>query len=142
MARRGVYVVFLLSIISGCSRHPSLAEEFHPFQGSWRQIAGTTGTQLSAKFDNDVVQFYEMKDLKVRPTDRFQLLLDPSAVPARVDLVYMVGPNMGKTRCGIYSFEGGKLKICLAQAGAPRPAEFNASQDTLFVILERPPHNP
>lgn len=61
--------------------------------------------------------------------------LNPARTPKELDVVLTDGPNKGQTRQGIYTFEGDRLKICLATVGKERPKEF-VSRPESGVALE------
>jgi uncharacterized protein (TIGR03067 family) len=62
--------------------------------------------------------------------------LDPTKQPARIDSTTQ---SKSLTEKGIYAIEGDSLKLCLATAGGPRPAEFTTRQgtDQLLIVLRR-----
>jgi uncharacterized protein (TIGR03067 family) len=65
------------------------------------------------------------------------IVLDPSKMPATIDVIPDGGPSQGKRVLGIYKLEKDRLTICMADADQPRPREFKAetgSKQTLMVF--------
>jgi len=61
--------------------------------------------------------------------------LDPTKQPRAIDFTVL-----GKTARGIYRLDKGKLEICFAEAGLPRPREFKAGGEReLLAVLMRAP---
>jgi uncharacterized protein (TIGR03067 family) len=65
--------------------------------------------------------------------------LKPSAVPAEIDIHDQLETEFFK---GIYAFEGGDLKICLAAPGKPRPETFKTSEDDNCLLVFLTPAKP
>lgn len=70
-----------------------------------------------------------------------QLVLDPTVVPATIDLVFTDGPNRGTRILGIARVQGDAWQLCLAAPGQPRPGQFTASAGSSNVLetLSRQP---
>jgi uncharacterized protein (TIGR03067 family) len=62
--------------------------------------------------------------------------LDATKRPARID---STTDSKTGTERGIYTIQGDSLKLCLATAGGPRPAEFATNQgtDQILIVLRR-----
>jgi uncharacterized protein (TIGR03067 family) len=65
--------------------------------------------------------------------------IDPTKKPKAVDLTVTEGENSGQTALGIYEFGDGTRKVCLAQPGKERPAEFTAPAGSghILAVLKR-----
>jgi uncharacterized protein (TIGR03067 family) len=50
--------------------------------------------------------------------------LDPTAKPARIDIIPTDGPHKGTVQPGIYAFQGDELWTVVAAPGEPRPTGF------------------
>jgi len=86
-------------------------------------------------FDGDKYTFYH--DDTKSPEVTFKL--NPAAEPRTIDVL-----NGGKTMLGIYRFQDGKLEICLAQDGKPRPKIFSTHPEAgagsvLYVLKPKTP---
>ncbi|RLS35333.1 MAG: TIGR03067 domain-containing protein [Planctomycetota bacterium] len=65
--------------------------------------------------------------------------IDPTVTPRTIDFMATKGNNAGQTTFGIYEMIGNTRKICYAEPGRPRPAEFSAPAGSgrLLVVFER-----
>jgi uncharacterized protein (TIGR03067 family) len=54
--------------------------------------------------------------------------LDPTKTPKAIDFKPLQGPNKGLTALGIYEVKGDELRICYAEVGKERPAEFGSKE--------------
>jgi uncharacterized protein (TIGR03067 family) len=140
--------VLLLSLAgASCSKKSASPgeEAIKPFQGQWQFLeANNHGKERVVVFEKDRFQINEMNhtgpenlNIEIRLLDQGTFRVDLSATPAHIDFVSLEGENQGKTRPGIFVFEGEKLKLCLAALGATRPVEFVASDNTTVMVLER-----
>ena len=70
---------------------------------------------------------------------KMEFTSDVSKSPKTIDYINTAGSNKGKTQQGIYEFEGGLLKICVAPPGKPRPAQFQSDHGDgrTFTIWKR-----
>ena len=66
--------------------------------------------------------------------------IDPSAAaavqPILSQLAATKAPAGAKPLAGIYSLEGGRLKMCFASPGKDRPTEFSSKEDSGNVLTE------
>lgn len=53
--------------------------------------------------------------------------IDVEAVPPRIDIEFVEGPEAGNWSYGLYELDGDRLILCLGLAGATRPAAFATS---------------
>jgi uncharacterized protein (TIGR03067 family) len=56
--------------------------------------------------------------------------IDVEAVPHRIDIEFVEGPEAGNWSYGIYALDGDDLTICLGVTGAPRPERFATSPES------------
>lgn len=65
--------------------------------------------------------------------------IDPTKQPKTVDLTVTTGESKGETLLGIYEFGDDTRKVCFAQAGKERPAEFSspAGSGRILALLKR-----
>ena len=59
---------------------------------------------------------------------KMEFTSDASQDPKAIDYFNTAGIHKGKTQQGIYEFEGGLLRVCVAAPGAPRPARFQSDR--------------
>jgi len=57
---------------------------------------------------------------------KVEFTIDASTRPKAIDYVGLAGPNKGKAQKGIYEFEDGLLKMCVAAPDSVRPTAFRS----------------
>jgi uncharacterized protein (TIGR03067 family) len=62
------------------------------------------------------------------------ILLDASAKPRRIDMVFDSGPEAGNTNRGIYELKGKTWRLCLATRGDMRPKAFATEPGSGFAL--------
>lgn len=65
--------------------------------------------------------------------------IDPTVTPKTIDFKATKGPNAGQTTYGIYEITGKTRRICYAEPGRSRPADFSAAAGSgrILVVFER-----
>lgn len=65
--------------------------------------------------------------------------IDPTVTPKTVDFKTTKGGNAGQTTYGIYEMTGKTRRICYAEPGRPRPADFSAPAGSgrILAVFER-----
>jgi RNA polymerase sigma factor (sigma-70 family) len=109
-------------------------------QGTWTVIAVTENGREVAEAEvlNRNSQFVFAADkvtIPIRDGKReFSYQLDPSQKPRHIDLVFD-----GVTSKGVYAFDAGSLKICVAKDGDERPADLTApnASNRVLVVLKK-----
>jgi len=107
-----------------------------PFQGKWRGEAD--GKTAEASFERDTVSIDQ-----TGKSGKMAKLLGTYSVnqpgdSGEIDIIETTGGNAGKTRLGIFAFEGtAKLKICLADVEKGRPSGFVATEGCKVLVFER-----
>ena len=114
------------------------------FQGTWKAVSGEMGGQEMSedalKQANVKLTFKEDKYTYkgASENEEGKIKLNPDKKPKAIDFIIETGNYKGKTQLGIYIFEDGKLKICVAHGGdTERPAQFktkNGGPESLFVF--------
>jgi uncharacterized protein (TIGR03067 family) len=69
------------------------------------------------------------------------VILDPARDPCWIDVIPEGGPHRGERILGIYRLDNDRLTICMADAGRPRPSEFQAeagSGHNLMIFVRLP----
>src|SRR5436305_1826872 len=101
---------------------PTAEEEMKRLTGAWvmfdMELEGGGDGQAWLKkivFDGNKYTFFREMNKVADAT----FTLNPSADPRTIDV-----SSGGKTMLGIYRFRDGRLEICLAQDGKPRPKVF------------------
>jgi uncharacterized protein (TIGR03067 family) len=72
---------------------------------------------------------------------RSRFTFSPRKSPREIDAVYLNGPLKGQAIKGIYKLEAGRLTVCYAGPGKPRPRVFATgpgSGFTLYVLQQAP----
>jgi uncharacterized protein (TIGR03067 family) len=65
------------------------------------------------------------------------LKIDAGKTPRTLDMTIEEGESKGKTALAIYEVKGDELRVCNADSGKDRPAEFSSTEDngnTLMVL--------
>lgn len=63
--------------------------------------------------------------------------IDPNKLVKTIDIHPSTGDDKGKTLRGIYELKGNQLKLCVADPGVKRPAEFRSKGDQVVVYVLR-----
>ena len=58
------------------------------------------------------------------------LVIDTSAKPMQIDIVFVEGPEAGNSSHGVFELDGDRLTICLGLVGASRPTTFATHPDS------------
>ena len=132
-----------LFILAGCSK-PRRDDGTKSFQGTWYLFRDGQKTDREAVFENDQVRIEHVGVITGPSAPSGAIVLEPSVfqvnaspTPGQIDFVTLRGTNQGKTRAGIFAFDGDdRLKICMADFGGPRPTDFVANQGTTLLVLE------
>lgn len=150
--RYSLPLALILVLLAGCSGAPDYGTK--PFQGRWVVVESGASKKKGEKevvFENDTVTLatvHEQSDTRVeivgnsQSSGKHTFTVDASKNPGHIDVFLLDGPLAGKSRPGIFAFEGDRLKIALAEVDKDRPADFVAAPKTTLMILERrPPAN-
>jgi uncharacterized protein (TIGR03067 family) len=103
------------------------------FEGEWRMVSGVMD---GVPMEKSVVQWVRrvtrgnLTTVEAGPQVmmKMEFTTDASQSPKAIDYVHLAGVNQGKLQRGIYEFEAGVLKICVAAAGAARPTAFQSTR--------------
>jgi len=65
--------------------------------------------------------------------------IDSTRMPKELDVLDESGTKNGKTKLAIYELDGDTFRYCIAQAGKPRPTEFegNAGSGHSLIVSKR-----
>ncbi len=91
-------------------------------QGTWNITALEVDGQPMAAGGQLVVKGDHFTSLGMGATYQGKLLVDASAKPATIDMVFTKGPEKGNTDRGIFEFTGANSwRLCLQMTGQDRP---------------------
>jgi len=63
--------------------------------------------------------------------------LDATKTPAQIDLANTDGPDKGRSKPGIYSYENGKLTIVNSETGRPADIKGTGKSDEVLVLEKK-----
>ena len=119
-------------------------QDLEKLQGDWHALSWTQDGQ---EFPEDDAQafFRTIKGnhytvyLFRKALGQGTFTIDATKRPRTIDAVPAGAATKGKAVLGIYEFAGGKLKLCMAAPGKPRPTDFSAKKDSgqTFSVWER-----
>jgi uncharacterized protein (TIGR03067 family) len=113
-------------------------QEQKKMEGTWKAVAiehlgqswqggGFTMTFSGNKYNQAAATGALMEDGTYK--------VDPSKKLKALDLIILSGKDKGKNQYCLYELTGDTLKLCLAQPGKDRPAEFSTKNGTGFEIF-------
>jgi uncharacterized protein (TIGR03067 family) len=115
-------------------------KDMDTIQGTWKStsaqfngkdLPAEEGARASTVFDGD--KFKHLNGGSVVGEGTFKL--DANKKPAAIDMT----DKDGKTRMGIYQFDGDTLKVAMSDPGKDRPTELASKADSgvFFITLKR-----
>jgi len=118
---------------AGADDEAAVKNELARHQGTWIATSSTFDGQTAPGDIVRSIQRIVTNDQVVweRNGKRFagtKVVLDETTVPPSIDVIPDGGRNRGEHILSIYKLEKGKLTICMAAAGKPRPKEFMAEK--------------
>jgi uncharacterized protein (TIGR03067 family) len=120
----------------------AVAKDLQAFKGTWRLSSKeVNGKKFSEEEIKDVIATNDGSGkFSVRRGDKAlgegTVKLDPTKKPKAIDVTFTEGERKGKTVLGIYEIDSDAFRVCVANPGDERPAEFSAkagSGRTLIV---------
>ncbi len=137
-------ILFLSALAAARAQNPG--EDQQKLQGTWKILAGNESgkTMLPSRVKGSKMIVAGNK-IKVQEQEKELTLtytMDPAKHPRAIDLTMESGKRKGEMSRGIYTFEGGLLKICFAGPGKVRPSSFTpapGSGERLFVLKRATP---
>ena len=131
--------------VAGGAQNPAADQELKQLQGIWKVVAAEANGQKVPAEDLGRYQ------LLIEPSGHMtafrdgaitlqgSLTLDPSRTPKTLDVTFTKGQQSGKTAQGIYELKDGALKVCRANPGQSRPAEFASPPGSglTLIVYER-----
>ena len=110
-------------VAAGFPTPPNSPGSVHVFarqDGEWKEVSAFAGNDTRVVFGGRV-----MVHAKVR--------IDESQTPIAVDYLSLKDQ---KISLGILAFDGEILRVCMAPAGAPRPAEFTSTKANGWLVSD------
>jgi uncharacterized protein (TIGR03067 family) len=114
------------------------------FEGEWQMVSAVMN---GAPMEESAVQWVRRitrgneTTVQAGPQTmmKFQFTHDASKSPGTIDYVNTGGANKGKAQAGIYEFDGGLLRVCVAAPGAARPKKFESKSGdgATFTVWKR-----
>jgi uncharacterized protein (TIGR03067 family) len=134
------------ALTAGDAKEEAIKKDRKKYEGTWQvvslEVEGNKADEENAKKitvinEADGKWAIEVEGkVMVRGTSE----IDPLKKPKAVDLTGTEGDGKGETALGIYEFpDDNTRKVCLAQAGKERPAEFSSTAENkhILVVLKR-----
>src|SRR5438067_1527262 len=116
----------------------SKAKDLDLLQGSWRiATMEVDGREMPAQMlagSSIVVKGSRFTSTGMDAVYEGELVLDPSAMPRRLDMRFDAGPEKGNTNLGIYELNGDNWRLCLAMRGSVRPVSFATQAGSGFAL--------
>jgi uncharacterized protein (TIGR03067 family) len=121
-----------------------LVSEVSEFEGEWRMVSAVMdGNPMDPSAVEWVKRVTHGNETTVYAGPQVMMKMeftsDASKAPKTIDYLNTAGSNKGKSQQGIYDFEGGLLRVCVAPPGGPRPTQFqsNRGDGRTFTVWRR-----
>ena len=153
MRRSGVAVLAIVSLFAavrsqasdGEAKEEAVAKELQAFKGTWRMSSKEVdGKKLSEEEIKDVIATNDGSGkFSVRRGDKAlgegTVKLDPTKKPKAIDVTFTEGERKGKTVLGIYEIDSDAFRVCVANPGDERPAEFSSrvGSGCILIVFQR-----
>lgn len=115
--------------VGAAPREATEGDDLKKMQGDWMVVSMTAnGIKYPDEEAQPLFRTIEGNNYQIsrysKPIAKGTFKIDPSATPKTIDSLPATDPS--KPLLGIYEFDGDTLRICNAQPGKPRPADFEA----------------
>lgn len=114
------------------------------FEGEWRMVSAVmNGQAMEASAVEWVKRVTHGNETTVYAGHQMMMKMeftsDATQAPRTIDYLNTGGSNKGKTQEGIYEFEDGLLKVCVAAPGGARPTQFQSERGDgrTFTVWKR-----
>lgn len=138
-----ICLALTVGMLIAADKPPTQQEELKRLGGTWNMFdmevdgngVGHAQEEKRIVFDGNKYFFYHLMNKSPEST----FTLNPAANPRTIDVT-----QSGKTNLGIYQFKEGRLEICLARDGKPRPSVFATQGEpgngnVLYVLKPKTP---
>lgn len=147
--RAAGWVVLSLTVFTGCGQTPTASPASPPtaptttsLDGEWAVVA-MRGVEISASPDELAGMRWSIRGEEITAVNpdgrsgKMSFRLDTAQQPHTIDIAARGDNATRDTDLGICAVEAGRLRLCLAEEGHPRPAEFRVSPQAWIMELER-----
>ena len=148
MRRYGVPVLAIVSLFAVVrsqadenANGEAVAKDLQAFKGTWRLSSKeVNGKKFSEEEIKDVIATNDGSGkFSVRRGDKAlgegTVKLDPTKKPKAIDVTFTEGERKGKTVLGIYEIDSDAFRVCVANPGDERPAEFSAKAGSGHILI-------
>lgn len=144
-----VFAIFLVLAwgIVACGDWPvasggeSSAEQLAELQGKWVIVACRHDGRVFPPLQGARVQFHEQEMILMLPNELIKARLAAEVVEDQRTLSceYLLGPDKGHMRHGLYAFHKNCLYLCLGPLDGPRPKNLTCrpGSNRLLLVLQR-----
>lgn len=119
----------------------SPAEQLAELQGRWIIVACRHDGRAFPPLQNARVQFYEDELTLMLPNEFIKARLTAEVVDDQQTLrcEYLLGPDKGHTRHGLYAMRQDRIYLCLGPLDGPRPKDLTCRRGSnrLLLVLQR-----
>jgi len=127
------------------AKEEAIKKERKRYEGTWQVISLEVDGNKAGEEDAKKIAVVNGADGKwsievdSKVIARGTSKIDPTKKPKAVDLTTTEGDSKGETVLGIYEFGDDSRKVCFAQAGMERPAEFASTPGSgrILAVLKR-----
>ena len=128
-------------MLAGASRQDPTQQEFSKLEGAWVGVSAVqNGQQLLAEQAKALVLIFKQGSVTVRNGDRIlqraTVTLHIRDRPKGMDIERLESDQRGKKLLALYELDDGALKICIAEAGTPRPKAFTTQPGSATSLFE------
>ncbi len=117
-------------------------KDLQAMQGDWKMVGyvvnGKPWTAQELAKVHLTVKGKESTFVRDNETTHGMYVLDAAKKPKTMDIDLTDGPQKGKKMLAIYELEKDQLRVCVADAGKPRPTEFKPGPDRNLETWQRP----
>lgn len=138
-------MMLVVTFVQAPQPDPNVALELGKFKGIWRVVSMSQDghardeafKNVRFRFNDNVMTMTDGNDTALKRPDgkveEQKFVLDLAASPRALDVTV----SKKYKSLGIYVLTGDELKLCLAEPGATRPAEFKGKAGVTLVVLKR-----
>jgi uncharacterized protein (TIGR03067 family) len=129
----GLLLAVTATLTAADAKDEAVKKDRQRYEGTWQvvslEVDGNKAAEESARKITVINEADGKWTIQVegKVAARGTSEIDPTKTPKAVDLTVTEGENIGKKALGIYEFEGDTRKVCLAEPGKGRPAEFSTT---------------
>jgi uncharacterized protein (TIGR03067 family) len=145
MAMRALTLAALgLLLAQGDAQDDPIKQDIKRLEGYWKVVSLVdAGKRVPAEEAKQLTLLFAGNEYMVKKEDmvlrKGKYTIDPTVKPKAIDISPGQGDNKGKTMRGIYSFDNGSIRICVAPPDKDRPLDYNAGAGNGYslYVMER-----